>query len=179
VGTAKVRGSRRTHHALWVGLWVGKTPMLIARVQVFRDGRLGTLVSRRSGSHSVCLFPVWRQSGPNMKARNALIFGKFLAKWFLKRDPKKTESKNNCLFTGDLMAGLGEIEPPTSPLSGGEVTDTTLSRLLHLWVGIRNAPGILSSNVARIALFALASCARWPSVVCFAVLTQAGMCETS
>ena len=54
-----------------------------------------------------------------------------------------------------------------------------LRRLLHFWVGIRNAPGILSSNVARIALFALASCARWPSVVCFAVLTQAGMCETS
>jgi hypothetical protein len=51
--------------------------------------------------------------------------------------------------------------------------------LLHLWVGIKNAPGILSSNVARIALFALASCVRWPSVVCFAALTQAGMCETS
>jgi hypothetical protein len=54
-----------------------------------------------------------------------------------------------------------------------------LRQLLHLWVGIRSAPGILLSNVARIALFALASCTRWPSVVCFAVLTQAGMCDTS
>ncbi len=35
-----------------------------------------------------------------------------------------------------------------------------LRRLRHLWVGIRNAAGILSSNVARIALFALASCTR-------------------
>src|SRR6266852_2060521 len=35
-----------------------------------------------------------------------------------------------------------------------------LKRLRHLWVGIRNAAGILSSNVARIALFALASCTR-------------------
>src|SRR6266850_2993244 len=110
---------------------------------------------------------------------------------------------------------VGPGEPPTSPLSGAEVTEDCvmtqksagrtvngivgrsvrlctgqptsccqsqkphLRRLLHLWVGIKNAPGILSSNVARIALFALASCARWPSVVCFAVLTQAGMCETS
>jgi len=36
-----------------------------------------------------------------------------------------------------------------------------LRRLLRLRVGIKNTPGILSSNVTRIALFALASCAKW------------------
>jgi hypothetical protein len=60
-----------------------------------------------------------------------------------------------------------------------QISTSHLRRLLHLCAGIRNALGILSSNVARIALFALASCTRWPSVVCLAVLTQAGMCETS
>ena len=56
------------------------------------------------------------------------------------------------------------------------ITRTLADQARTIRVGITNAPDILSSNVARIALFALASCARWPSVVCFAVLTQAGMC---
>ena len=45
--------------------------------------------------------------------------------------------------------------------------------------GIRNAWGIRLSSVARTALFALASCVRWPSVVCFAVLPQLGRWEMS
>jgi len=45
--------------------------------------------------------------------------------------------------------------------------------------GMRNAPGIRLSRVARIAPFASASCLRWPSVVSFAVLTQPGRFEMS
>jgi ABC-type cobalamin/Fe3+-siderophores transport system ATPase subunit len=44
---------------------------------------------------------------------------------------------------------------------------------------MRNAPGIPSSRVARTALLAIASCTRWPSVVCFGVFTHAGRAEMS
>ena len=49
----------------------------------------------------------------------------------------------------------------------------------YLSKGIRNAWGIRLSSVARTAPFPMASCARWPSVVCFAVLTQLGRCAMS
>src|SRR5271157_1693217 len=49
----------------------------------------------------------------------------------------------------------------------------------YLSRGMRNAWGIPRSSVARTAPCAPASCARWPSVVCFAVLTQLGRCEMS
>jgi len=44
----------------------------------------------------------------------------------------------------------------------------------HLLEGTRKAFGILPSSVARSAPFALASCARCPSVICFAALTHPG-----
>jgi hypothetical protein len=64
---------------------------------------------------------------------------------------------------GDLDCAGGEFNNPAigdTTLLAGRALSAHLRRLLHLWVGIRNAPGILSSNVARIALFALASCMR-------------------
>src|SRR5208283_4936564 len=45
-------------------------------------------------------------------------FGKFLAKWFLEGHPGKDKNERSRVFTGDLMVGLGGLEPPTSPLSG-------------------------------------------------------------
>jgi hypothetical protein len=44
----------------------------------------------------------------------------------------------------------------------------------YLRGGIRYAPGILPSRVARTASFLRASCVRWPSVVCFAVVAHSG-----
>jgi len=38
--------------------------------------------------------------------------------------------------------------------------------------GIRKTSGIFASKVARTAPFFLANCAKWPSVICFAVLTK-------
>src|SRR5947209_17850444 len=46
-----------------------------------------------------------------------------------------------------------------------------LLALDHLW-GIRKTSGIFASKVARTAPFFLANCAKWPSVICFAVLTK-------
>jgi putative addiction module CopG family antidote len=40
-----------------------------------------------------------------------------LAKWFLGNDPRKRKRENRRAFIGDWMAGLGGLEPPTSPLS--------------------------------------------------------------
>src|SRR5260370_28748424 len=72
-----------------------------------------------------------------------------------------------------LVTEFRNISSRGTPAATLSTMTDTLKRLLHLWAGIRNAPGILSCNVARIALFALASCAGWPSVVCFAVLSEA------
>jgi hypothetical protein len=42
----------------------------------------------------------------------------WLTKWLLKEFRPKGKSENRRVFIGDLMAGLGGLEPPTSPLSG-------------------------------------------------------------
>jgi hypothetical protein len=48
---------------------------------------------------------------------------------FLMTIPPEGESENSHVFTGDLMVGLGGLEPPTSPLSGG-LADRFRQRLL-------------------------------------------------
>jgi hypothetical protein len=45
-------------------------------------------------------------------------FGKFLANRFFGGGSVKGKSENRHVSIGDLMVGLGGLEPPTSPLSG-------------------------------------------------------------
>jgi hypothetical protein len=45
-------------------------------------------------------------------------FDKFLANCFFGGGPAKGKSENRRIFIGDLMVGLGGLEPPTAPLSG-------------------------------------------------------------
>jgi hypothetical protein len=44
-------------------------------------------------------------------------FGKFLANHCFGGLPWKGKSVNSRVFIGELMVGLGGLEPPTSPLS--------------------------------------------------------------
>src|SRR6516162_11787496 len=39
-------------------------------------------------------------------------------KMVLREIPRKRKTEDSRVFTGDLMVGLGGLEPPTSPLSG-------------------------------------------------------------
>ena len=80
----------------------------------------------------------------------------------------------------DIPRTLWDILLAGSPSPWGELFRKFSDRgASYLSTGIRNAWGIRLSSVARTALFAPASCARWPSVVCFAVLTQLGRWEMS
>ncbi len=47
------------------------------------------------------------------------LLAKFLANRFFRAVPRKGKSENSRVFIGELMVGLGGLEPPTSPLSGG------------------------------------------------------------
>ena len=42
---------------------------------------------------------------------------------FSEQAPGKGKSENSRVIIGDLMVGLGGLEPPTSPLSGAEVSE--------------------------------------------------------
>ena len=70
---------------------------------------------------------------------------------------------------------------PSAPMGEKRICREYFSRFMktYLFTGIRSAWGIPLSSVARTALCVPASCARWPSVVCFAVLTQRGRCVMS
>ena len=41
----------------------------------------------------------------------------------LREIPEKGKSENGRINAGGFMVGLGGLEPPTSPLSGAEVTE--------------------------------------------------------
>src|SRR5260370_36764896 len=46
------------------------------------------------------------------------LLANFWQNGFLMTSPLEGESENCLVFIGDLMVGLGGLEPPTSPLSG-------------------------------------------------------------
>jgi len=77
-----------------------------------------TIPTRRPAPTIARRLPVPDKAMVQITQVSMTVTPRFLANCFFGGGPAKGKSENRRVFIGDLMVGLGGLEPPTSPLSG-------------------------------------------------------------